>query len=234
MLLQLADIEVDVRFKDVRNLHLSVHPPTGRVTISAPIGSNPDVIRAFAAMKMGWIRRHQSRMREQAREPTREYVDRESHYLWGKRYLLEIHETDGAPSVEVQHRRIVLTMRPGSAASERESVVEKWYREQIRGEVPSLIARWEPMIGVRIARFFVQRMKTKWGSCNHHAGTIRLNTELAKKPHECLEYVVVHEMAHLVEPTHNSLFLGLLDRLMPDWTARRQLLNELQLPRLPA
>jgi predicted metal-dependent hydrolase len=233
MVLRLGDIDVEVRFKEVKNLHLSVHPPSGRVTVSAPVGSNPDVIRAFAATKLGWIRRHRARFHEQPREPVREYIDRESHYVWGKRYLLEVLEAGRAPGVEVKHRHLVLSVRPGTSAAGRQAVLEKWYRHQIRAAVPPLIAEWEPRVGVRVGCFFVQRMKTKWGSCNHRAATIRLNTELAKKPRECLEYVVVHELVHLLEPTHGVRFVALLDRLIPGWTLRRNLLNELPLPGLP-
>jgi predicted metal-dependent hydrolase len=158
-------------------------------------------------------------------------MDRESHYVWGKRYLLTVSESDEPPSVELKHSRMVLWMRPGTDERRRQALVEAWYREQIKQAVPLLLARWQTLTGVRVERFFVQRMKTKWGSCNHKARTLRLNTELAKKPAECLEYIVVHELVHLLEPTHNARFVALMDRFMPRWQFHRQVLNRLPVRR---
>ena len=225
--LLLGDISVDVVLKDIKNVHLSVYPPTGRVRISAPKRMRIDTIRVFAVSKLDWIKRQQTKLREQERETHRDYVDRESHFVWGKRYLLDVIEGDEAPSVEVKHSRMLLRVRPDSAESKRRSIVEEWYRGQLKQAVPPLIAGWEPVMGVKVERFFVQHMKTKWGSCNPRARTIRLNTELAKKPRECLEYVVVHEVAHLLEPTHNPRFIALMDQFMPAWRFMRQRLNRL-------
>jgi predicted metal-dependent hydrolase len=225
--LTLGDITVEVVFKDIKNIHLSVHPPTGRVSISAPIRMRFDTIRVFAISKIGWIKQQQQKLRKQERETPREYLDRESHYVWGKRYLLTVSENDQAPSVELKHSRMHLRVRPGTDGGRRHAVVESWYREQIKNAVPPLIAKWEPLLGVKVARFFVQRMKTKWGSCTPGASHIRLNTELAKKPSECLEYIVVHEMAHLLEPTHNARFRELMDRFMPKWLFYLDRLNRL-------
>ena len=223
----LGDIAVDVIKKDIKNLHLSVHPPTGRVRISAPMRMDLATIRVFAISKLGWIRSHQRRQRAQEREPAREYLNRESHFVWGRRYLLKVIEADAAPLIDLRHRAMVLGVRPGADADKRESVLEAWYREQLKLAVPAVLAKWQPLIGVRVRRIFVQRMKTKWGSCSPAAGSIRLNTELAKKPPECLEYIVVHEMAHLLEPTHNTRFLALMDRFMPKWEFHRSELNRL-------
>ena len=186
-----------------------------------------DTIRVFAISKLAWIKHQQTKLREQERETPRDYVERESHYVWGTRYLLTVSETDGPPSIEVKHTRMLL--RVGSRAGEdtRRTVVEEWYREQLKEAVPPLLARWQPRLDVRVDRFFVQRMKTKWGSCNHKARTIRLNTELAKKPVECLEYIVLHELVHLLEPTHNARFSRLLDHFMPQWRHHRDTLNDL-------
>jgi predicted metal-dependent hydrolase len=225
--IKLGDIPVDVVLKAIKNVHLSVHPPTGRVRIAAPKRMSIDTIRVFAISKLDWIKQQQTKLREQERETPREYVDRESHYVWGKRYLLTVSESDEPPSVELKHSRMVLRMRPGKDERRRQALIEAWYREQIKQAVPLLLARWQPLMGVRVERFFVQRMKTKWGSCNHKARTIRLNTELAKKPAECLEYIVVHELVHLLEPTHNARFVALMDRFMPNWQFHRQVLNRL-------
>jgi predicted metal-dependent hydrolase len=154
-----------------------------------------DTVRIFAIAKLPWIKRQQQKLRQQERETPREYIDRESHYIWGKRYLLKITEADQPPSVELSHGRMVLRLRRGTDTAKRQAILDEWYREQVRCAVPPLIEKWERLIGVEVRLFFVQRMKTKWGSCNHHAGSIRLNTDLARKPIECLEYIVVHEMA---------------------------------------
>ncbi|HEX9731457.1 MAG TPA: SprT family zinc-dependent metalloprotease [Thermoanaerobaculia bacterium] len=229
--IKLGDIAVDVVLKDIKNVHLSVYPPTGRVRISAPKRMSIDTIRVFAISKLHWIKEQQVKLREQERETPRDYVDRESHYVWGKRYLLSVVESDELPSIELSHSRMILRVRPGTDEGRREALVEKWYRKQMKEAVPPLLDRWQPLLGVRAERFFVQRMKTKWGSCNHKAGTIRLNTELAKKPAECVEYIVVHELVHLLEPTHNSRFVALMDRFIPKWQFYREVLNRLPVRR---
>ena len=225
--LKLGDITVDVVLKDIKNVHLSVHPPTGRVRISAPSRMSLDNVRVFAISKLGWIKQQQKKLQEQDRETPREYLDRESHCVWGKRYLLTVIEGGQAPSVELKHSRMLLWVRPGTDEKRKKALVEGWFREQLKNAVPPLIAKWEPLLEVKVKRFFVQRMKTKWGSCNPAAGNIRLNTELAKKPPECLEYIVVHEMAHLLEPTHNARFRALMDRFMPKWHFYLERLNRL-------
>ena len=229
MVTQIAcgEITVDVVLKDIKNIHLSVYPPNGRVRIAAPSRMSLDTIRVFTITKLGWIKQQQKKLQEQARETPREYVDRESHDVWGKRYLLTVLEGDAVPSVALQHSRMLLRVRPGTDAKKKQAIVEAWYRREIKQAVPPLIARWEPLMGVQVERFFVQRMKTKWGSCNHSARTIRLNTELAKKPRECLEYIVVHEMTHVLEPTHNARFVALMDQFMPQWPFYRDQLNRL-------
>ena len=227
--IRLGEIAVALTRKDVRHCHLSVHPPDGRVTLVVPTGTRAEVARAYAASRIGWIRTHQAGFRAQARETLREFVERESHYLWGRRYLLSVVEKDRKPSVHLTHRRITLTVRPGSDRDKREAVMQEWYRSLLHEEVPRLIAKWEPKLGVHIAAYFLQRMKTKWGSCNHRARTIRLNTELARKPKDLLEYVVVHEMLHLIAPNHSDEFVALLTRHYPSWRNARSELNELPL-----
>jgi predicted metal-dependent hydrolase len=225
--IELGDITVDVVLKDIKNVHLSVYPPMGRVRISAPERMSLDKIRVFAISKLDWIKQQQTKLRAQERETPRDYLDRESHYVWGKRYLLTVTESDEPPAIELKHRRMLLRVRPGTGEDKRRELVEEWYRERLKEAVPPLLARWQPLLGVEVERWFVQRMKTKWGSCNHRSRTIRLNTELAKKPPECLEYIVVHELVHLLEPTHNARFVSLMDRSMPKWQHHRQVLNRL-------
>ncbi|MCJ7676261.1 MAG: M48 family metallopeptidase [Anaerolineales bacterium] len=225
----LGEIAVDVVLKDIKNVHLSVHPPTGRVRISAPERMSIGTIRVFAISKLEWIKRQQLRLLEQERETPREYLDRESHYVWGKRYLLAVSESDEPPSIALKHSRMLLRVRPRTDGHKRQALVEAWYREQLKEAVPPLLARWEAELGVKVERFFVQRMKTKWGSCNYRARTIRLNTELVKKPRNLLEYVVVHEMIHLIAPTHSKRFLALLSKHYPAWREARAELNQLPL-----
>lgn len=227
--IQLGEITIVVTRKDVKHVHLSVHPPDGRVTLVAPKRTRPEVARAYAVSRLGWIRNQQQRLRAQARETPRQFVGRESHYLWGRRYLLTVLEEDVRPSVRLSHRRITLTVRPGSDRARREAVMHEWHKSLLHEIVPALIARWERKLRVGVAGYFLQRMKTKWGSCNHGARTIRLNTELVKKPKDLLEYVVVHEMLHLHEETHNERFFALLDRHYPTWREARSELNELPL-----
>ena len=225
MRFQLGEIAVEVVLKDIKNIHLSVYPPAGKVRISAPSRMTLDTIRVFAISKLGWIKQQQMKLRRQERETPREYLDRESHFIWGKRYLLKVIECDEAPSVELKHSRILLRLRSGTPGNKKQAVVEAWYRKQIREAVPPLIAKWEPVIGEKVEKFFVQKMKTKWGGCNSASKTIRLNTDLAKKPPQCLEYILVHEMAHLVVRHHNDQFTSLMDKCLPRWKLLRGMLN---------
>jgi predicted metal-dependent hydrolase len=227
--IRLGDIEIAVTRKAVKNVHLSVHPPAGHVTLVAPTGTRMEVARAFAITKLGWIRDQQAKLLAQARETPRQFVERESHSLWGRRYLLSIVEKDAKPAVKLDHRRITLTVRPGNTLAKREQVIEEWHRAQLHQVVPALIEKWEAKLGVNVSGYFLQRMKTKWGGCNHRAGNIRLNTELVKKPKDLLEYVIVHEMLHLVEPTHSERFVSLLEQHYPTWREARAELNELPL-----
>lgn len=227
--IELGDIAIAMTRKDVKHVHLSVRPPSGRVTLVVPKGTRLEVARAYAVSKMGWIRDQQSKLRGQARETPRQFVERESHYLWGRRYLLSVREKEAKPSVRLTHRSITLTVRPGSNREKRKAVMNAWYRSLLHETVPELISRWEPKLGVKVAGYFLQRMKTKWGGCNHRARNIRLNTELVKKPKDLLEYVVVHEMLHLIEPTHSERFLTLLSKHYPAWREARAELNELPL-----
>ncbi len=185
--------------------------------------------RAFAIAKLGWIREQQSKLHGQAREGPRKFVERESHDLWGRRHLLTIRYQEATPSVVVDHRRITLSVRLNASSAKRAEVMHEWHKSLLHTAIPALIQKWEPKLGVKVHRYFLQRMKTKWGSCNHRAGHIRLNTELVKKPRDLLEYVVVHEMVHLVEPTHNQRFISLLNKHYPAWHEARAELNELPL-----
>ncbi|MBD5781053.1 M48 family metallopeptidase [Pelagicoccus sp. NFK12] len=225
--LKLGDMSVDVERKAIKNVHLSVYPPAGRIRIAAPSEMEMDTIRIFALSKLSWIKKQQRRLNAQKREPKREYLERESHYLWGKRYLLSLAEVDAKPKVEVKHRKIVLTARPGASDGKRHQVMEAWYRQQLSEALPSVIAKWEKAIGVEVSEWQVRRMKTKWGSCIPQKAKVIVNLELAKKPKECLDYIVAHETVHLLEPTHNDRFKSLMNLFVPQWKEHRKVLNRI-------
>jgi predicted metal-dependent hydrolase len=227
--IQVGDIVIAMTRKDIKHVYLSVHPPNGHVTLVAPKGTRTEVARAYALSKLSWIRDQQARLRGQARESPRQFVERESHYIWGRRYLLSVAYEDAKPSVHLSHRKITLTVRSGSGMAKREDVMHEWHKSLLHDAVPELIRKWEPKLGVKVSRYFLQRMKTKWGSCNYQARSIRLNTELVKKPKDLVEYVVVHEMLHLIAPTHSKRFLALIGKHYPAWREARAELNELPL-----
>lgn len=227
--IRLGDIAIDVTRKDVKHVHLSVHPPSGRVTLVAPKATRLEVARAYAASKLGWIRNQQAKLQAQARETPREFVERESHYLWGRRHLLSVAYRAGKPSVSIDHKHITLTVRPGSDYGKRAEVVHEWHKSLLHKLLPVLIGKWERKLKVKVNGYYLQRMKTRWGGCNYRAGTIRLNTELVKKPKDLLEYVIVHELAHLIEPTHSERFVAILQKHYPTWREARVELNELPL-----
>jgi predicted metal-dependent hydrolase len=227
--IQIGELSIRITRKDIKNVHLSVHPPDGRVTLTAPRATRLDVARAYAISKLGWIRDQQLKLKSQVRESPRQFIERESHYLWGRRYLLSVVHRDARPSVTLDHKRITLAVRRGSDAQRRAEVLHEWHKSLLHEAIPPLIEKWEARLGVRVTGYFLQRMKTKWGSCNHRAGHIRLNTELVKKPKDLLEYVIVHEMAHLLEPKHSERFVAILDKHYPTWREARVELNELPL-----
>ncbi len=228
-MIRLGEIAIAVTRKDIKHVHLSVHPPSGRVTLTAPIATRLEVARAYAISKLGWIREQREKLANQVRETPRKFVERESHYLWGRRHLLTVAHRESKPVILLDHKRITLTVRPRSDAQKRADVIHAWHKSLLHEVVPLLIKTWEPKLKVIVVGYFLQRMKTKWGSCNHRAGHIRLNTELVKKPKDLLEYVIVHEMVHLLEPTHSERFMEILGKHYPTWREARAELNELPL-----
>lgn len=227
--LKLSDIRVAVVRKDIKNVHLSVLPPDGEVRLSAPRRMRLDTLRAYAISRLSWIRKQQKRLREQPRETARQHIERETHYVWGERCLLSIEETSGKHVIRKRPGKLIMTVQPGTSAKTRAELLSRWYRDQIRTALPELLSRFEARLGVTVNKVFIQRMKTKWGSCSPERGNIRLNTELAKKPPECLEYVLLHEMYHLIEPTHSDRFRELLTDAMPGWRDIRNEVNRLPL-----
>ncbi|MEZ5595853.1 MAG: SprT family zinc-dependent metalloprotease [Pseudomonadales bacterium] len=228
-IIEIGDLLIEVTRKPIKNVHLTVHPPDGRVSLAAPPAIPPEVVRAYAISRLGWIRDKQARFQSQAREKPRQFITRESHYLWGKRYLLSVSERDAKPAVTMNHRQIHLAVRPGSDREKRAQVMHAWHKSQLHAFVQPSIQKWEVNLGVTVSRYFLQRMKTRWGSCNPARAHIRLNTELVKKPKDLVEYVIVHELLHLLEPTHNPRFVHLLNLHLPGWREARAELNDLPL-----
>jgi predicted metal-dependent hydrolase len=223
--LEIGDVTVDVVFKDIKNVHLSVHPPTGRVRVSAPSTMNLETIRLFALSKIGWIRKNRTKIRSQERETPREFLERESHYLWGKRYLLRVEDHYDRADVLLGHNTIELNVPKGARFEQKRDLLLEWYRDELRSASKPLIAQFEQHLGVEVRHFFIQRMRTKWGSSSPARQSIRLNLDLARFEPECLRYVILHEMAHFIVPNHNANFVALLDRHMPGWRPIRAKLN---------
>ena len=225
-LICISGIDVEIINKDIKNLHIGVYPPEGRVRVAAPLHVDEDAVRMAVISKLSWIKRQKASFHEQPRQSKREYVPRESHYFLGNRYLLNVNEHHGASRVEIHCKNQLDIFVPyGFDASQRERVLFAWYRKELKARIPNLIDKWQDIIGVEVADWRVKRMKTKWGSCNIEARRIWLNLELAKKPVQCLEYIVVHEMVHLLERHHNERFAKLMDGFMPSWRLYRDELN---------
>jgi predicted metal-dependent hydrolase len=224
--LQLGTVEALVVRKPIKNLHLSVLPPNGWVRISAPERMKDDAIRTLIALRLPWIKKQQAKFAGQERQTKRDYVSGESHYFFGKRYRLELVYKDDVPAVSLKGKnKIVLQVRPKSSVAKRHEVMLDWYRQELHKAVDDLIAKWQKKLGVRANFWAIKRMKTRWGTCNHKRGRILINLELAKKPLACTEYVVVHELLHLVEKKHNDKFVALMTKHLPKWKSIKEELN---------
>ena len=221
----ISNIKIDVVRKNIKNIHLAVYPPTGRVRIAVPLRVNEDTVRLFAISKLGWIKRHQRKFEGQERMSPREYKHRESHYFQGKRYLLNIIEADAPPKVVLQSKTYIdLYVRPRTPTAKRHKIMNEWYRKELKKIIPKLIEKWKKRMNVKVNEWQIKLMKIKWGSCNIEKKRIWLNLELTKKSINCLEYIIVHEMVHLLERHHNDKFLFYMEAYLPNW---KQLKNEL-------
>lgn len=221
-----SNIEIDVEKKAIKNLHLGVYPPNGRVRIAAPLSVNDESIRLFAISKLSWIKKQQRSFAAQEREAEREFISGESHYFNGRRYLMNIIPTTGKATVVLRHKYIDLYVKPKGSRKHKASVVAKFYRNYLNEQIPLLIAKWEKKMKVKVNEYGIKQMKTKWGTCNIEAKRIWINLELAKKPLPCLEYIVVHEMVHLLERHHNDTFVAYIDKFLPQWKALKSELNK--------
>lgn len=226
--IEVSNFSIDVIRKSIKNMHLSVYPPTGRVRIAAPLNVDDEAVKLFAISKLAWIKKNQRKFEMQDRQMPRVFEQRESHYFEGKRYLLRVTEQNAPPRVEIKTKTYIdLFIRPNATIEQRQSCINEWYRKQLKNQIPQLIAKWEPIIGVSVSDWGVKQMKTKWGTCNIEQKRIWINLELAKKPHYCLEYIIVHEMIHLIERHHNDNFLAHLDKYLPKWKLYKDELNRL-------
>ena len=221
-----SGLTVDIVRKDIKNLHLAVYPPAGRVRVAAPLRVNDEAVRLAVISRLAWIKRQRTKFTSQARQSEREYVSGESHYFQGQRYRLNVIYQAGVPRVAIRNKSTIdLYVRGGSEREQREKALLEWYRLKLKELIPPLVAHWETIIGVQVADWQVKKMKTKWGTCNIAAGRIWLNLELAKKSALCLEYIIVHEMVHLLERHHNDRFAELMNNFMPQWRLHREELN---------
>lgn len=228
--IEIRGIAVEIVRKDIKHLHLGVYPPEGRVRVAAPLHLDDDAVRLAVISRLGWIRRKRAEFEGQDRQSRREFVTGESHYFEGRRYRLDVVESNGPTGIRQRGNSwIEMLVRPDTNRDAREAMLYRWYRARLRERIPGIIAKWEPKVGVTVAEWRIRRMKTRWGTCNPEAGRVWFNSELAKKPVSCLEYVVVHEMIHLLERGHNSRFRQILDHVMPGWRARLDQLNRTHL-----
>jgi predicted metal-dependent hydrolase len=224
--LTVGGIDVDVVYKEIKNLHIGVYPPMGRVRVAAPELLDDDQVRLAVVNRLPWIKRQREQLQAAQRQTRREMVTGESHYIWGSRLRLKVIERPGRAHIEIDGDRLLLYSAEGSSTDSRRALLDRWYRDQLRQAVPDVIAKWERKMRVKVPKWSIRRMKTKWGSCNRETGHIWFNVELAKKHPDCLEYLAVHEMTHLLERGHGERFTKLMDKNLPDWRARRDRLNQ--------
>ena len=225
--IKVSGIIVNIVRKDIKNLHLGVHPPEGHVRVAVPFHVTNERIRLAIVSKLAWIRKQQAEFKNQPRQSEREMVTGESHYFMGKRYLLEIIEQSGKHKVELKgNKKIVLSINSNTGIENRQKLLNQWYREQLKIQLPDLINQWQKKIGVSANECRIRKMKTRWGTCNIAEKRIWLNLELAKKPPECLEYILVHELVHLLERNHNDRFKALMDKFLPNWRLCREKLKQ--------
>lgn len=221
-----SGLQVEIVRKDIKNLHLGVYPPAGRVRVAAPLRVNNEAVRLAVVGKLGWIRKQQSRFEQQPRQSLREMVSGETHYFSGRRYRLRVYATDGSAKVEIRNNSSIdLYIRMSASVQARQKLMTNWYREHLKEAIPPLLKKWQRRLGVRVSAYGIKRMKTKWGTCNAAAGRIWINLELAKKSADCLEYVVLHELVHLIVRRHDDQFVQIMDKCLPRWRSLRAELN---------
>jgi predicted metal-dependent hydrolase len=226
--ISVANLTIDIVRKDIKNMHLAVYPPNGRIRLSAPEKTDSEMMRLFAISKIGWIKKHIKNFNAQPRETPREFISGESHYLFGKRYLLNVVEHKGFNKVEIKGTKTInLHIKPKTSKEDKGRIMREWHRNQIKNQIPELITKWESVIGVKANDWGVKKMRTKWGTCNIDEKRIWINLELSKKPIICLEYIIVHELIHLLERNHNDKFIAYMNQFLPKWRLYKEELNNL-------
>lgn len=230
--MEVGSLKIKVVKKDIKNIHLAVYPPNGSIRLASPRNVKDDTLRLFVVSKIGWIRKQQRRFERQDREGIKEYIERESHYYLGKRYLLKVVERNAVPSVSISNKFIVLQVRPGTALEKRQQILGQWYRQQLTDVISPLIDKWQKKIGVEPKSWSIRKMRTKWGTCNIEAKNISFNVELIKKPIDCLQFIIVHELVHMLERKHNARFIGYMNLFLPKWKSSKNLLNNLPIAML--
>src|SRR5664280_2571222 len=224
--LTVGGIDVDIVYKEIKNLHIGVYPPMGRVRVAAPERLDDDQVRLAVVHRLPWIKRQREQLQAAQRQTIREMVTGESHYVWGSRLRLKVIEKSGRSRIEIDGNRLLFYVPQGTTAGRRRELLDRWYRDQLRQDIPAVIEKWERKLRVTVPKWSIRRMKTKWGSCNQESGHIWFNVELAKKHPDSMEYLVVHEMTHLLVRGHGELFVKMMDENMSDWRARRDQLNQ--------
>ena len=226
--LSISNLTIDIVRKDIKNMHLAVYPPHGRIRLSAPENTDSEMMRLFAISKIGWIKKHIKNFEAQPRETPREYISGESHFFQGKRYMLNVIERKGFNKVEIKGtKNINLYVRPNTSKEDKASILKEWYRTEMKKQIPEILSKWESIIGVKANDWAIKQMRTKWGTCNIEAKRIWLNLELSKKPIISLEYIIVHELVHLLERNHNDKFVSYMNQFMPKWRMYKTELNKL-------
>ncbi len=224
--LLLENIQIEVELKKIKNIHLRVYAPTGRVYISAPLKMKMETIKAFALSRLEWIKKNQEKLRNFKIRPELEFINKEEHFYDGRQFFLSIIERDGRPKVVINQDKIELFVKEGTSPDGKKMVLENWYRKQLKEKIPPIIEKWEKIMNVKVNEFGIKKMKTRWGTCNPRAGRIWLNLELVKRSHECLEYVVVHEMTHILERSHGKKFISLMNLFLPEWKVYKEELRK--------
>lgn len=226
-IITVSNLQIETVRKDIKNIHLGVYPPYGRVRISVPLKTSDETMRLFIISKIPWIKKQKDRFSKQERQTRREYVTGESHYFFGKRYLLNVHKISKQPKIEiVKKTHLELYVKPNTAVEQKQRIFEKFYHNELEKIIPKLILKWEKKVGVKAKEVKIKKMKTKWGTCNSKDKRIWLNLELAKKPLHCIDYVFVHELVHIIERKHSERFLQLLESAYPKWQQSKDELNQ--------
>ena len=222
-----SNLQIETVRKDIKNIHLGVYPPDGRVRVSLPLKINDETLRLFIISKKSWIKKQQKKFLQQERQTKREYVSGETHYFFGRRYQLNVNNSDSEPKIEIRKKKhIDLYVKPNTSIQQKERIFEKFYRSELEKIIPKLVQKWKKKVGTKVNEVKIRKMKTKWGTCNSKDKRIWLNLELAKKPLQCIDYVFVHELVHLIEKRHSDRFIQLLESSYPNWLSRKEELNQ--------